>query len=792
MSRFGYHDDLTEATEEREEVGVGGLPSEGQMVLLCLDFLRDLRRSYNKEDLALAEGIDADYLSMAIHSLSRVFIRPQHLRFTEPDGNDAWMDRNKANIISPNSFPPIPSNNKKLPDLTTINQEILYSTNPNSVDKVAYTDNLNSDDWYEYDDSHISNSHRFYALNGLASGPSLKGPLALGEIAAAGLASLGARSRLDAEREMIQSPLFEQFVGAVRAKGFFKDPDTEYPREDPEEEKERQIKVAEIYDDRFRKVVAKFRSKLATKAQQQEGTLSPSNLGGPVSGNLLALSAVDRQQKRRERRTEMARFKLSNYPSTQLSPMAEASASGTSEPGGTPKASDGSQVASPEMAPRSGVNLSVVSPLTKKLAPQSPSARGIKTHNPVDLEEAERLKAEGNTFMQQKEYQGAADAYTAALKLSPSGPQSHVYFSNRAAALLSMKRFDDAILDSERSLALKPDYGKAHARLGLAHFLLGNYRQAMEAYTVSLKYEPENKSSQSYLAKAAKRLAKQEGDDEATSFSIVSEWDKSEAGKTIGTTLEEHTGRKKIMDQKEAERFKAKGNSFMANRDYMSALDAYSRALQLCPHGEQSHVYYSNRAAALCYLERYEEAEHDSEQALALNPTYGKAHARLGLSRFFMGDYEGAVDAYSLALKFDPDNAASKSYLQKALERSGRGQSESAAMDGSLSVGGTMEIASQRVKDRLPNSTSSGKHGTSAKITASRTEGIPGKASNSEKLPTTFPIEDASVKEMLRDPRMVGAGQRLMNDPEMLRMAKNAMADPSMIESMMSAVNERS
>jgi hypothetical protein len=41
----------------------------------------------------------------------------------------------------------------------------------------------------------------------------------------------------------------------------------------------------------------------------------------------------------------------------------------------------------------------------------------------------------------------------AALRLSPAGPQSHVYFSNRAAALLSMKKFHEAIEDSERSLA---------------------------------------------------------------------------------------------------------------------------------------------------------------------------------------------------------------------------------------------------------------------------------------------------------------------------------------------------
>ena len=49
-----------------------------------------------------------------------------------------------------------------------------------------------------------------------------------------------------------------------------------------------------------------------------------------------------------------------------------------------------------------------------------------------------------------------------------------------------------------------------------------------------------------------------------------------------------------------------------------------------------------------------------------MNPTYGKAHARLGLSRYFLNDLPGAIRAYEAALKYDPSNAASKSYLAKA------------------------------------------------------------------------------------------------------------------------------
>jgi len=121
--------------------------------------------------------------------------------------------------------------------------------------------------------------------------------------------------------------------------------------------------------------------------------------------------------------------------------------------------------------------------------------------------------------------------------------------------------------------------------------------------------------------------------------------------------------------QRESEKLKTIGNSNMSKKDYIAAIDAYSQAIFLTPNGPNSHVYYSNRAAAYCYLERYAEAEMDSTKSLKCNPNYSKALARLGLSRFFLGNYNGAVQAYSRALELDPDNAASRSYLRKALTK---------------------------------------------------------------------------------------------------------------------------
>jgi tetratricopeptide (TPR) repeat protein len=68
----------------------------------------------------------------------------------------------------------------------------------------------------------------------------------------------------------------------------------------------------------------------------------------------------------------------------------------------------------------------------------------------------------------------------------------------------------------------------------------------------------------------------------------------------------------------------------------------------------------------LLSLKRYTAAATDARRAIALAPTFGKAHARLGQSLYFLKDYEGAIVAYEDAIHYEPDNDITKTYLEKA------------------------------------------------------------------------------------------------------------------------------
>jgi len=95
--------------------------------------------------------------------------------------------------------------------------------------------------------------------------------------------------------------------------------------------------------------------------------------------------------------------------------------------------------------------------------------------------------------------------------------------------------------------------------------------------------------------------------------------------------------------------------------------------------GPSSHVFLSNRAAALLSLKRYNAAATDARRAVALAPTFGKAHARLGQALYFLKDYAGAVAAYQDAIEYEPDNQVTRTYLEKAKSKLEKHRSRAAA-----------------------------------------------------------------------------------------------------------------
>ncbi|XP_042465117.1 inactive TPR repeat-containing thioredoxin TTL3-like [Zingiber officinale] len=89
----------------------------------------------------------------------------------------------------------------------------------------------------------------------------------------------------------------------------------------------------------------------------------------------------------------------------------------------------------------------------------------------------------------------------------------------------------------------------------------------------------------------------------------------------------------------DSEEVKGVGNEQYRKGNFTEALKLYDRAIALCPDNAACR---SNRAAALTGLRRFGEAVKECEEALLLDPAFGRAHQRLASLLISLGQVENA------------------------------------------------------------------------------------------------------------------------------------------------------
>jgi small glutamine-rich tetratricopeptide repeat-containing protein alpha len=201
----------------------------------------------------------------------------------------------------------------------------------------------------------------------------------------------------------------------------------------------------------------------------------------------------------------------------------------------------------------------------------------------------------------------------------------------------------------------------------------------------------------------------------------------------------------------EAEAKKTLGNAAIVAKTYPEAIAHYTEALDLSPAGPNSHVYYSNRAAAHCHLADYKSAISDCEASLALEPSYVKAVARLGLANYFEANYEASVAAYEKALQLEPNNKATADALNKAKTKL---RKLTAPAGGGGAGGGMPDMAS--LASMMGGGGGGGGGGA------------------------------GGLGDMLKNPGMMDMAQKMMSNPDMMSKAQEMMKDPAMMQKAMS------
>jgi stress-induced-phosphoprotein 1 len=118
--------------------------------------------------------------------------------------------------------------------------------------------------------------------------------------------------------------------------------------------------------------------------------------------------------------------------------------------------------------------------------------------------QADELKELGNEAFKSHQFEVAEHYFSAAINFEP---RNHLFYSNRSAAYAYQRKYDLALADANKTIAIQPDWPKGYGRKAAALEGSGDIAGAREAYKQGLKYDPDNQALHDGLHKLKEKEA---------------------------------------------------------------------------------------------------------------------------------------------------------------------------------------------------------------------------------------------------------------------------------------------
>ncbi|TNN85992.1 DnaJ subfamily C member 7 [Liparis tanakae] len=261
--------------------------------------------------------------------------------------------------------------------------------------------------------------------------------------------------------------------------------------------------------------------------------------------------------------------------------------------------------------------------------------------------DAEGFKEQGNAFYIKKDYAEAFNYYSKAIDMCPKNAS---YYGNRAATLMMLYRYREALEDSQQAVRLDNDFMKGHLREGKCHLSLGNAMASSRCFQRVLELEPDNSPAQQELKNAESIL---------------------EYEKMAEIGFEKRDFRMVVFCMDRAlesaaacHRFKIlKAECLTLLGRYPEAQSVASDILRMDPTNADA-LYV--RGLCLYYEDCIDKAVQFFVQALRMAPDHDKARLACreeGNKAFKEGNFEAAYELYSAALTIDPNNIKTNAKL---------------------------------------------------------------------------------------------------------------------------------
>ncbi|ETE69826.1 DnaJ-like subfamily C member 7, partial [Ophiophagus hannah] len=270
------------------------------------------------------------------------------------------------------------------------------------------------------------------------------------------------------------------------------------------------------------------------------------------------------------------------------------------------------------------------------------------------LLEAESFKEQGNAFYAKKDYNEAYNYYTKAIDACPSNAS---YYGNRAATLMMLGKFREALGDAQQSVRMDDSFLRGHLREGKCHLSLGNAMAASRCFQRvvfcmdrALEFAPACHRFKILKAECLALLGRYSEAQSVISDILRIDATNADALYVRGLCLyyedciekavqffvqalkmaPDHD--KACLACRNAKALKAKkdeGNKAFKEGNYKLAFTLYTEALAIDPNNRKTNAkLYCNRGTVNSKLGKLCEAIGDCTSAIKLDDTYIKAYLR--------------------------------------------------------------------------------------------------------------------------------------------------------------------
>jgi tetratricopeptide (TPR) repeat protein/S1-C subfamily serine protease len=241
------------------------------------------------------------------------------------------------------------------------------------------------------------------------------------------------------------------------------------------------------------------------------------------------------------------------------------------------------------------------------------------------------------------------------VNLNPGESRNFGLFFYRGATYSKLGKYDAAVADYDKALALNPDLAYAYNNRGFAYSNLGKYDAALADYGKALALNPDDAEAYYNRGVTYSNLGKYDAALADYGKALALNPDDAEAYNNRGVTYDKlgkydvalmDYGKAITLNPDLAEVYYNRGVTYSNLRKYDAALMDYDKALALNP--DFAGVYY-NRGTTYVQLEKYDAALADYGKALALNPNFAEVYYNRGMIYGNLGQYDAALADFKKA-----------------------------------------------------------------------------------------------------------------------------------------------